>query len=86
MKLLASFCALGALASLPFTSAVSITDIQGVNFLSPLVGQTVNNLTGLSMMKTAAIIGRFQKARLSNTALAWYYGDLEADFAPTEWT
>ncbi|KAH8104716.1 DNase I-like protein [Cristinia sonorae] len=39
--------ALVALLSIPLTSSVAVTDIQGPAWLSPLVGQTVNNVTGI---------------------------------------
>ncbi|KAI0643156.1 DNase I-like protein [Trametes meyenii] len=42
------------IVALEFVRAVSVTDIQGPAFLSPLKGQTVNNLTGIVTAKSTS--------------------------------
>lgn len=46
---------LAALTYVGVALSVSITDIQGISWQSPLVGQTVNNLTGIVSAKVSTI-------------------------------
>ncbi|CAA7261339.1 unnamed protein product [Cyclocybe aegerita] len=53
-EVMARLCSLVFLsACLAGVSSVSITDIQGISYLSPLNGQTVNNVTGLVTAKAS---------------------------------
>ena len=44
-----------ALTYAAVAASVSITDIQGISWQSPFVGQTVNNLTGIVSAKVSTL-------------------------------
>jgi hypothetical protein len=53
MAKLSTFFLLTAYVSVQFSS-ISITDIQGIAYQSPLIGQTINNLTALVTAKVSS--------------------------------
>ena len=59
-----------ALTYAAVAASVSITDIQGISWQSPLVGQTVNNLTGIVSAKVSTLSLNYPAGLTVNRVLA----------------